>query len=192
LKKILITILLFFLIADVNFSSENILKNLIKQGIQETYSLNIDKAEEIFNKAINQYPSNPQGYLYLSQIYLWSYLGSKEEDDLKLFNTYNNLAVERIDSLLQENPNNVNTIYLNGLAYQLKAMAYTTQGSSLDAFWAAKKSVSNYEKTLEIDSTFYDSYLGLGLFDYALSFVPSFFKWALTISGLSYDKDRAL
>lgn len=192
MKKLFITILVFFLIADVNFSSENILKNLIKQGIQETYSLNIDKAEEIFNKAINQYPSNPQGYLYLSQIYLWSYLGSKEEADLKLFNTYNNLAVERIDSLLQENSKNVNTIYLNGLAYQLKAMAYTTQGSSLDAFWAAKKSVSNYEKTLEIDSTFYDSYLGLGLFDYALSFVPSFFKWALTISGLSYDKDRAL
>ncbi len=130
--------------------------------------------------------------MYLSQIYLWSYLGSKEEGDLKLFNTFNDLAIKRIDSILTDNSKNIEMTYLNGLAYQLKAMAYTTQGSSLDAFWAAKKSVSNYERTLDLDSNYYDAYLGLGLFDYALSFVPSFFKWALTISGLSYDKDRAL
>ena len=190
--KKLIVVFVFAVLFSLNLSAQNEMQNLVKKGINETYSLNIPEAQKTFDKVISKFPQKAEGYLYKSQIFLWSYLGSKDEADLKLFNKYNDIAVKRIDSLLNKNPKNLDLIFLNGLTYQLKAMAYTTQGSSLDAFWAAKKSVSNYEKTLDLDSTYYDSYLGLGLFDYALSFVPSFFKWALTISGLSYDKDRAL
>ena len=47
-----------------------------------------------------------------------------------------------------------------------------------------------FEETLELNPKFYNAYLGLGLFDYAMSFVPDFLKWAVNLTGLSSDKQR--
>ena len=49
-----------------------------------------------------------------------------------------------------------------------------------------------FDTTLEINDKFYDAYLGLGLFDYAMSFVPDFLRWAVNLTGLTSDKDRGL
>ena len=69
-------------------------------------------------------------------------------------------------------------------------MVEATNNSTVDAFWASKKAVNYFEETLELNPKYYDAYLGLGLFDYAMSFVPDFLKWAVNLTGLSSDKAR--
>jgi predicted negative regulator of RcsB-dependent stress response len=168
------------------------LKKLITSGLNYSYNFDLQKAEEIFNEAIDEYPEYPHGYHYISQLKLWSYLGGKDESELESFLTHSELAKIKGERLFEKNKNDASLSYLLGAIYTLRATANSFNGSSLDAFWAANSAVDYYETTIEIDPEFYDAYLGLGLFNYALSYVPGIFKWAINLSGLSYDKEKGL
>jgi hypothetical protein len=100
------------------------------------------------------------------------------------------LAQEKVDNALDKNSKDYQTKYLAGNLASFRAMAQATNNSSVDAFWSSKKAVSYFEETLELNPKFYDAYLGLGLFDYAMSFVPDFLKWAVSLTGLKSDKER--
>ncbi len=69
-------------------------------------------------------------------------------------------------------------------------MAYGNNGNTLDAFWSTKKAVSYFEDVIDLDSNYYSAYGGIGIFEYALSYVPAFFDWALVLSGLSADQNN--
>ncbi|MBL1212813.1 MAG: DUF3808 domain-containing protein [Ignavibacteriae bacterium] len=168
------------------------LKTLIAEGLEQAYNFNFKQSEKIFNQAIDDYPEYPHGYHYISQIKLWAYLGSKDEVEFKSFLTHSELAKIKGERLFKKNENDPYISYLLGSIYTLRATANSFKGSSLDAFWAAKSAVGFFETTLEIDEKFYDAYLGIGLFNYALSYVPGIFKWAINLSGLSYDKEKGM
>ncbi len=187
--KLILTILLF---VNTIIPAQKKLKELITSGLNYSYNFDLEKAEQKFNQAIDLYPEYPHGYHYISQLNLWAYLGSKDEAELQSFLTHSELAKIKGERLFEANENDASLSYLLGSIYTLQATAKSFTGSSLDAFWAAKSAVGYYETTIEIDSTFYDAYLGLGLFNYALSYVPGIFKWAVNLSGLSYDKEKGL
>lgn len=170
-------------------ASEN-LKRLVERGLEYSYNFKFENAESVFKEAIKSYPSEPEGYHYLAQIYLWKFLGSKKEESYKKFYSYSENSISKAEEKLDKNEDDAYMNYLMGLIYSLRAGAFTEKGNTLDAFWASKKAVGYFEDALEINPKFYDAYYGLGMFDYALSFIPSIFKWAISITGLSSDKDR--
>ncbi len=47
-------------------------------------------------------------------------------------------------------------------------------------------------RVVEIDSTYYDAYLGLGLYNFAVGQIPSAFKWALSLAGIDGDKSEGI
>ena len=184
-------VLLNFVLSSFCLAQDE-LKTLVTEGLEQAYNFNFEQAEKIFNQAIDDYPEYPHGYHYISQINLWAYLGSKDEDEFKSFLTHSELAKIKGERLFEKNEDDPYLSYLLGSIYTLRATANSFKGSSLDAFWAAKSAVGYFETTLEIDQKFYDAYLGIGLFNYALSYVPGIFKWAVNLSGLTYDKEKGL
>ena len=185
-------VFLFLILFFGEMFSQTHLQYLIGSGIDSAYNLDLEEAEKIFNKIIELYPDQPYGYHYIAQNHLWTFLGSKDEGEYQIFKKYSEYAVDKAEDKLDGDDLNYELHNLLGWAYTLRAMGYTAQGSSLDAFWASKSAVSHFEEALEINPEFYDAYLGLGIFDYALSFVPGIFKWALSLTGLSYDKDKGV
>lgn len=163
-------------------------KKLINLAEKLSYNFNFDSCEVIIQKAILANPDNPQAYLLKSKIHLWYYLGSKEKLDYELFFNYSDSVVFKTDKLLENKNNDPLLIYTLGNIYKYRAMAYGSNGNTLDAFWATKKSVSFFEDVIEIDSSFYSAYGGIGVFEYALSYVPALFNWAISLSGLSADQ----
>ena len=152
--------------------------------------MEFDSAEKTFNQIIKLKPNSPQGFYRIAQIHFWIYLGSKDPGEYQIFLKFANLAQERIDKILDEKPKDYQTMYIAGNLNSFRAMAQATNNSSVDAFWSSKKAVNYFEGTLELNRKYYDAYLGLGLFDYAMSFVPDFLKWAVNLSGLTSDKAR--
>jgi len=185
-------ILLFLLLPYQIVSYSHQVDSLINLGIMESYKFNFEAAEQLFNRAIENDPQNPEGYHYLSQIHLWFYLGSKDEAELIIFNRYSEIALTKAEKLAESLDNDPSLLNLQGEIYRFKTMASAAEGSAVDAFWHAKKAVSFYEDVLDIDSTYSGAYLGIGFFKYALSFVPGIFNIALTLSGLSGDKAEGL
>ena len=147
-------------------------------------------AEKTFDRIIKLKPDSPVGYYYYAKIHFWIYLGSHNESEYKTFIKFADLAQQKIDKSLENNPKDYFVNYIAGNLYSFRAMQQGSSNSSVDAFYSSKKAVKYFEQTLEINPKFYDAYLGLGLFDYTMSFVPDFLKWAVNLTGLSSDKVR--
>ncbi len=154
------------------------------------YNFQFDSSQTIISQSISLASHRPEAFQLLSKIYLWYSLGSKDEENVKAFFSYSDSAIYKCDKLLDENSEDKNILYILGNIYKYRAMVYGSKGNTLDAFWATKKSVSFFEDVIELDSNFFSAYGGIGIFEYALSYVPALFDWALTISGLSADKNN--
>ena len=158
--------------------------------MNQAYNMEFDSAEKTFNRIIEIKPNSPQGFYRIAEIHFWIYLGSKDPGEYQVFLKFADLAQTRIDKILDDNSKDYQTMYIAGNLNSFRAMAQATNNSSVDAFWSSKKAVNYFEETLELNPRYYDAYLGLGLFDYAMSFVPDFLKWAVNLTGLTSDKAR--
>lgn len=186
LSKFFIVIILFNFICSDTFS-QSASRN-IKDGLEFCYNFKWNKAEEIFSGMIKENPESPEGYHFLSGIYLWYYLGNRDKDDFNGFVKYSDQSIEATQSKLDENPQSAYFNYLLGSNYMYRAIAFTREENYLDAVWASKKSETFLKKALEIDPKFTDAYLGLGLYNFAVGQIPSAFQWALSLAGIQGDK----
>ncbi len=179
---------LFF--TSITVFGQSQLQSLVKQGMNQAYNMELSAAEKTFDKVLEIKPNSPLGYYYIAKIHFWIYLGSRDLGEYATFIKFADLAQAKIDIVLDKNPKDFQTTYIAGNLASYRAMAQSTNNSSVDAFWSSKKAVNYFEETLELNPKYYDAYLGLGLFDYAMSFVPDFLKWAVNLTGLSSDKAR--
>lgn len=191
MKKVVYIFIILFLCLPKLLSAQS-LQSLINQGLGKAYNMELDGAEKIYNRIIDLYPEDPHGYYLIAQIYYWTYLGSKDKGEYQVFNRFAELAQEKIDKILDEDNKNIKILHLAGNLQLFRAMANAVNESSVDAFWSSKNAVNYLEKAIQLNPKFYDAYLGLGLFDYAMSFVPEFLKWAVKLTGLTSDKERGL
>jgi len=168
------------------------LDSLLKLGREYSYQFEFQKAENLYQDLMEKFPNSPYASHYLSQNYLWFYLGSKDSTYKFLYEKYGKIAFNKAEKLYDKDEDDPKLNNLIGHIYLLKSMLYATEGNSMDAFWAIKSSVSYFEDAVELDQNYYDSYLGLGTIKYALSFVPGFLGWAISIAGLSGDKEKGL
>jgi tetratricopeptide (TPR) repeat protein len=167
-------------------------EDLIIKGLDKSYNFKWDEAEQIFEKIMNKFPNDPRGYHYQSSIFLWYFLNSKDKNEYENFLKYSDLAIEKANKLIEKNPNDKDLLYIIGADYTYRAIAFSKSENYLDAAWATKKSESYLSKLLEIDSTYYDAYLGLGLYNFAIGQIPSAFKWALSLAGIDGDKKEGV
>ena len=164
-------------------------EELINKSNILAYNFKFDEARALTIKAMNENPNRPEAYTQLAQNYLWFYLGSKNPNEFYKFIGYSDTAIVRAENLLDKNSNDINLLYLLGNIYKQRAMAYGEKQETLSAFWATKKSVGYFEDVLDLDKSYYSAYGNIGIFEYALSFVPGYLKWALSVTGLSSSKE---
>ena len=190
LKQIVI-LCLFFVSCSIQSQNKNHFSN-IQKGIEASYQFQLKKADSLFFDYIGHFPESPAGYHYLSQLHLWYYLGSRDEAERLIFERYSQLALSKAKVLVEDNDDNPNVHFLLGQIYTLRALGQIFQDKQIRALFSSRNAVSEFEKTLDLDSTYYDAYYGIGLFNYVLSFVPSRFQWVITIAGLDADKESGL
>ncbi len=184
------TIFFVLLFINIGLFGQAQIQSLVQQGMNQAYNMELNAAEATFNKILKLRPASPIGYYYIAKIHFWIYLGSRDPGEYSVFIKFADIAQQKVDKLLESKPKDFQMTYIAGNLALYRAMAQATNNSSVDAFWASKKAVSYFEETLELNPKYYDAYLGLGLFDYAMSFVPDFLKWAVNLTGLSSDKAR--
>jgi tetratricopeptide (TPR) repeat protein len=164
------------------------IEDLVVKGLDKTYNFKWNDAEQFFKQIINKFPDDPRGYHYQSSVYLWYYLSSKNKKEYNNFLDFSDLTIEKANKQIENDPENKNLLYILGSNYTFRAIVYSKAEKYLDAAWATKKAESYLNKVLEIDSSYYDAYLGLGLYNFAVGQIPSAFKWALSLAGIDGDK----
>lgn len=168
------------------------LEKKILYGLDETLKFNFNRSEKTFNAIIREFPDNPAGYHFKSIQYLWRYLDNKNPSDYKIFISLSEKVVETDNDSLTQEVADPFIPYVIGSSYSFRAMAYTRDEDYLNAVWAAKKSYSYLINAVLADSTFYDAYLGLGLYNFMIAQTPPALKWAMRISGIAGDKKKGI
>jgi tetratricopeptide (TPR) repeat protein len=185
-----------FFVCLVVFSSllfgQQEIERQIYKGLDACYNFNWNQADEVFKGLIKKYPDDPRGYHFESSIYLWYYLGGNDKSDLDTFEVYSDKALNTGEASLSENDKSEMALYILGANYNYRAIAFGKGGNFLDAAWAIKKSESYLSQVLELNPKKTDAYLGLGLYNFAVAQIPSAFKWALNLVGISGDRDTGV
>ena len=187
MKKFIFILCIFISIQSFAVDSQKYSK-LISLSEKLAYNFDFDSSLSIIDKAKLLAPQRPEAFLLEAQIHLWFYLGSKSETDYNLFFALSDSILAKTEKLISNTEEKKDLLYYLGNVYKFRAIAYGTAGNTLDAFWSTKNAVSLFEEVVDLDSSFYSAYGGIGIFEYALSYVPALFNWALTLSGLTADK----
>jgi tetratricopeptide (TPR) repeat protein len=189
-KRILLSVVLSCCLLLNNYAQQAS-DNQIQVGLDKIYNFNWDDGFKIFNSIIQKNPADPRGYHYKSIIFLWHYLGNLNEVYLDSFTYYSDKAIELSEVKGRQKPS-AELSYLLGSVYYNKSIAEARSGNYLQALWTSNQMKSNLEDAVKIKPEFYDAYLGLGLYNFALSQIPSTLEWAANLVGITADKELGL
>jgi hypothetical protein len=189
MKKILSTVFVIVLLSTLNYPQ--VTDKQIQVGLDKIYNFNWEEGFKVFNTLIEKHPDDPRGYHYKSLIFLWYYLGNLNETNLDSFIYFSDKSLELADTKKQQKPS-AELSFLIGSIYYNKSIAEARSGNYLQALWTSNQMKSNLEDAIKQKPDFYDALLGLGLYNFALSQIPSTLEWAANLVGISADKELGL
>lgn len=189
----ILTVVFFSLITSGALKAEtDEINRLALKGIDDCYHFRWEEGEKTFDRIIKKYPEDPRGYHYKSTVYLWYYLSTNTREDYDNFLKYSNLVLEKSEVMLDKDPDDQDIKYILGTNYSCRAMIFMKAGNYLDAIWASKESNTYLSELIDKNPRYYDAYLGLGLYNFAVDQIPSAFKWTLNLAGISGDEKKGL
>ncbi|NPA79956.1 MAG: tetratricopeptide repeat protein [Thermotogae bacterium] len=170
-------------LATVPFSPE--LDSLVLLALEYTYRERYGAALSLADEAIHRYPDEPAGYFFKAAIYdyyMEDYHTNRYETE---FFKYMKMAEEKAKAKLSITDDNKVRAWMHFFiagSYGYKAMRAGRAGNYLVALKYALEGIKPLNATLKEDSTLYDAYFPLGIYNYALSkapnrigFLPTFF-----------------
>lgn len=183
-KKFLLGVFLVLSFSLSNYAQLKENEENIVNGLNLIYNFKWDEGGNIFGQIIKKYPESPVGYHFMSVIYLWHYLSNKDQQTYNNFLAYSDSALERAQKKADAAENEEN-LYLLGSCYNYRAVVFAFKGNYLDAAYASKKAETFLSKVVTQNKNNYDAYFGLGLYNFAISQIPSGFSWVLKIAGIN-------
>lgn len=153
---------------------ENPYDKLILKGIDAAQRQEYDEADSIFNCIPDTIPAP----FFFKAIMLHAKM--TEEHDFRCAKQLYEYCERTIAIAQRDIENNVNLAqahFYNGGGYGAMGTTAGKTGSWISSMRHGMKGVAEYQKALEIDSTIYDAYAGLGIYHYWKGEVTKYFHW---------------
>jgi len=176
--------LLLFILCTGAFAetSPELVDSLILTGIDQIHQENLGEAIKTFKELIKLKPDKPVGYFFIAGAYrtiMYDYRSLTYQQE---FEEYVQKAID-IGKNLTESGDATSEDYF----YYAGALGYlgifkSDLGSWWSAFRLGLRAKGVMEKALEMDSTNYDAYFGLGTYHYWRSVKTKIFWWLPFIS----------
>nr|MBN2277854.1 tetratricopeptide repeat protein [candidate division Zixibacteria bacterium] len=155
----------------------------------DIYINNFRAAIESSQNIIDREPGNPLGYFLLGAIYQTvseEYRNDSFKDDI---DSNLEMAIDLCDKRLDKDPDNAGYYFISGAAYGYLGLHRAFHGNWWTAFRDGLKCNSNLKIALELDSTFYDAYWGLGAYYYYRTLKAKDFIWLPFITD---DREKGM
>jgi tetratricopeptide (TPR) repeat protein len=172
-------LVLLFILCGSAFAeaSPELIDSLILKGIDQVHQEKLQPAIETFKQIVNLKPDKPVGYFFIAGAYRTIMYDYRSLAYQKEFEAYVEKAIE-IGKELTESQEATSEDYF----YYAGALGYlgifkSDIGNWWSAFRLGLKAKAIMEKALEMDSTNYDAYFGLGTYHYWRSVKTKIFWW---------------
>lgn len=171
---------------------DSYLQERISTGLDAMYSMRYSDAARAFDDLIQKYPSEPVGYFFRSQIYLWKYLFDYSEPDYRLFLQTCDKAISVAEANLKQRPSNTFAETIVGAVYGFRAMANFRAENFMKAALDGRSCYNYLSSVQKKNPAEYDAFLGLGMFHFGIAAMPSVVRSVANFAGLKGDLDGGL
>jgi len=174
MSKSFITSFLLTVFLTVNcFAQNNLKDSLITVGIKQIYSIKFVEAESTFDSLKENFPQNPAGDFFLAMIDWWRILlnTTVEKYDDRFLDKLN-IIINKCDSILEKNPNDVDALFFKGGAIGFRGRLRALRFSWLKAADDGRKALPIVQKVLTLDPNNNDAIFGMGIYNYYASILP--------------------
>ena len=190
------------------------LDSLRRSGIEALYNLDYDKADRDFKEIVKLYPSHPAGpqllaaRLWIKTLYesrrlqssLYSsqsfYSSGDDKVDPKIIAGFRNLTREAkrlAEVRLKQNPKDIEALDWLAAIQGLKAsFEEAVERRHFAALKDGDDAVDHHREVLQLDPTFIDAGLTVGLYEYVVGSLPLPIKVVAGITGFRGSKKRGL
>lgn len=165
------------------------LRKEIHFGIDETINNQFSEAETRFRRLIATYPEHPAGYFYTGATIQAEILDREDYARQQEFDDLMEKTVQTAESLYDSLQNDPWLYFLEGSAHLYRSFMSSKRGKSWAAYRNATRGVNRLEKSLAIDSTFFDAYMGVGSYKYWKSSKTKGLSWLPFVSD---DREKGI
>ncbi|MFN0117122.1 MAG: tetratricopeptide repeat protein [Elusimicrobiota bacterium] len=147
----------------------------IKAGLRELYSLEFDKALQIFEPLQGQAEKHPMVAFGLASVHWWRlsvFVLENDEKESKTFLETANKCVELSKKIIKEGDQTGEAHLTLGSVYGLLGRWEATNRNWFTAYLRGKAARKNLSRAIEINPQMVDAYMGLGIFDYYVATLP--------------------
>lgn len=148
-------------------------------GINGVYNLDFDTANANIQEVFKKYPDHPFGHFGNAMVAWARYEYEFELSDTAQQKKFEKILDDSIDGTkrwMKTHPNDPNAYMGMGALEGLRAMFSMRTRSWVTAYFAGRKAISNLEKSMQLDPTYYDANFGLGIYNYFAGTLPSVIK----------------
>lgn len=157
---------------------------LVMDGVDSIYRMEFDAADEAARKAMALNPDYPHAYLGAAATDFIRYIyGPQRSDDALVlsFEAKTDKAIAVAQSWLKTHPNDADVLLVLGSGYGMRARLAMERHQWLKAWTSGSKSMKYIRASIKANPRLYDSYLGVGMFDYYTDTIPRFAGWLAKI-----------
>jgi tetratricopeptide (TPR) repeat protein len=157
---------------------------LVLSGIDGIYRMDFDAADAAARQAMKLDPRYPHAYLGAAATDFIRYIyGPTPTDDhlVKSFEAKTEEAIGVAGKWLEAHPDDPEALLVLGSGYGIRARLALERHQYLKAWTNGSRSMKYIRASLKSDPETYDSYLGLGMFDYYTDTIPRFAGWLAKI-----------
>ncbi len=171
---------MIFLVAALLYGTPTRMDTLILDGLELVYEQKYPEALFLFGEIIRQWPEEPAGYLLQAvtlSVYMMDYTTYTPE---KEFYRLVEEAIRKARARMKEvqDPRQLAWLYFfQGAAFLYRAERKTRHHDLLDAAKDGWRGYKSLMKAIELDSTLYDAYLGVGTVHVALARIPGWLRF---------------
>ena len=161
---------LFLLPHFINAQDKSNNENWVQKSIDLTINGRFDEAENLFQKRINNNPDDLEAYFYYASLLNSKMTHFENFHDDSLFLIVIDSVVQKSDHYLKTMPadslQTARILFYKGSAVGYLAFYQGQTGKWLAAFNNGMDAIDYLEEAVSYDSTFYDAYLGIGVYKY--------------------------
>ncbi len=153
------------------------LDSLLLQGIDLIMQQKYPDALQHFREVSLQYPDAPEGALFEAAALQTAAIDHRDFRQKEQFDSLLHIARSLAEKMIDSQPSSPWGHYCLGTALGMESYDKIQRGEYISGYFKGRSAVSELERTLKMDSTFYDAYSVLGTYYYWKSRKTEILNW---------------
>jgi tetratricopeptide (TPR) repeat protein len=147
----------------------------LNEGLDAIYTMDFDAADNAARKVMELSPEHPYGHFGYAAAALTRYIYETDQTDQSVIPVFEQriaAATRKAKAWLEKNPRDADVLMVAGACYGIASRMQATRHQWIKAYFSGRKAMSYTRASLKHDPQLFDSYLGLGMYDYYTDAYP--------------------